>query len=303
MPSHFHSKHPLTTPPPHRIFWIQLIVTGAIFPFVVLVLPETRPPIVLAKKSQRLNKHHGRESKAAKQPDMTLGELVNEAAVRPLQMLATEPALAFMTLLSSFAFGLVFISTQSAGAYVFPETFHFSEPHAGIVQLAIFIGEIIGAVARVGQNELYWRSHKINEVQPGTPIPEARLPLSIFGSFIGLTGGLFLYGWTSQEDFHWIVPAVGLAFVGFGIMVVVQAVSNYITDSYASLAASAMAAVSLGENIFAAWLPLSTERMYHDLGFPWASSTLGFLAFVLSFAPVALLLTGHRVREKSRRIE
>lgn len=82
-------------------------------------------------------------------------------------------------------------------------------------------------------------------------------------------------------------------------MVVVQAVTTYITDAYAGQASSAIAAVSLGENLFAAFLPLATQRMYRDLGFHWASSVLALLAFVLSFAPVALLMKGHRVRAKS----
>lgn len=287
----------------HRIFWIQLIIYGAFFPIVYFVLPETRAPVILTHKARRINKKHARDAKGKGQPDLTMKELLIEAVIKPVHMLVTEPALAFMTLLSSFAFGLVFISTQSAGAYVYPDTFGFTESQAGIVQVSIFVGEIIGAFACIGQNELYWHSHRVKDVEPGTPIPEARLPLSIFGSFIGLTGGLFFYGWCSSPGLHWILPSVGLGFVGFGIMVVVQAVSNYITDCYASNAASAMAALSLGENVFAAFLPLSTERMYSDLGFHWASSTLGFLAFALSFAPVVLLFTGHRVRERSSRID
>lgn len=82
-------------------------------------------------------------------------------------------------------------------------------------------------------------------------------------------------------------------------MTVVQAVTTYITDSYASQASSAIAAVSLGENLFGAFLPLSAQRMYGSLGFHWATTTLAFLALVLSFAPVVLWSKGHRVRAKS----
>lgn len=285
------------------MFWIQLIIFGAFFPVVYFVLPETRPAVILANKAKAISKTRPRPVKAAGKAETGMSEIFNEAIVRPLRMLCTEPALACMTLLTSYAFGLVFITIQSAGAYVFPNTFNFTESQAGIVQLSLFIGELVGAVACIAQNKLYGQSHRINTDQPGEPIPEARLPLSIFGSFVGLTGGLFWYAWTSSPNLHWILPCIGLGFVGFGIMIVVQAVSNYITDSYASVAGSAIAAVGLGENIFAAWLPLSTERMYADLGYHWASSTLGFLAFALSFAPVVLLIVGHRVRARSSRCE
>jgi len=83
----------------------------------------------------------------------------------------------------------------------------------------------------------------------------------------------------------------------------VQAVSTCITDAYPALAASAIAALSLGENIFAAYPPLATSRMYEDLGFHWTSSTLAFLALVLSIVPVVLLLQGHQVRARSTVIE
>ena len=97
-----------------------------------------------------------------------------------------------------------------------------------------------------------------------------------------------------------MIPSIGLAFVGAGIMVIVTAVDLYITDAYAKYAGSAIAAVAFGENMFAAWLPLATTSMYTVLGFQWASSLLGFVALALSFAPICLLLKGEKIREKSK---
>lgn len=214
-------------------------------------------------------------------------------------MLCTEPVVFFLTLWSAFSFGLVFISTQSV-EQVYSANYEFSGSATGLAQTAIFVGEIIGLLACLPQNEYYQRSARRNPVEVGVPIPEARLPLSIPASLFGLAGGLFWYGWSSLPHVHWIVPTVGLAFVGFGIMIIVTSVGMYITDFYVTYAGSAIAAVAFGENIFAAWLPLATRPMYDHLGFQWASSLLGFVAVALTLAPVCLLFKGSSIRERSK---
>ena len=86
-------------------------------------------------------------------------------------------------------------------------------------------------------------------------------------------------------------------------MTVVQAVVCYITDAYADRAASAVAANAFGENMFAAWLPLATLKMYSSdvgMGLHWASSFLGFLGLLLSCVPVVLIFIGPKLRSKRR---
>lgn len=130
-------------------------------------------------------------------------------------------------------------------------------------------------------------------------MPEVRLYLAIPASFLGLTGGLFIYGWTSYANLPYWAPTTGLLLIGFGSVIVMQAIMMYITDAYTKYAASASAAVCFGENIFAAFLPLASQSMYTRLGFQWASSLLAFLALFLSCAPIVLVWKGRVIREKS----
>lgn len=111
-----------------------------------------------------------------------------------------------------------------------------------------------------------------------------------------------MYGWSTYQT-HWIVPAIALGLIGYAIMVVVTAVSIYVTDSYAGFAASAIAAVAFGENTFAAFLPLAAKPMYVRLGYQWASSLLAFVAVALTLAPVVLLWKGRTIRAKSKAIQ
>jgi len=281
------------------IFYIQLVIYGVFFLLPLFCLPESRGLVILKHRANRIRKQT--EKKCYAQAELEtpkISQVIKEAVVRPLHMLCTEFVVGSFTIWSAFCFGTAFLSTQSV-PQTYRENYAWSPFLTGSVQSSIVIGETLGLLASIPQDRLYFRSAKRNKESPGQPIPEARLYLSIVGSFLGLMAGFFCYGLASYPNLHWILPTIGLAFIGFGIFTVVSAVSNYITDSYAKFAASGLAGVAFGENVFAAFLPLATQSMYTELGFKWASCMLGFIALVLSFAPVVLLIWGKSVREKS----
>lgn len=175
-----------------------------------MIIRETRGPVLLfrcAKQDSRLSKAVNDE----KRPSIL--DIFKEAVVRPSRLLFLEPVVFILTLWSSFCFGLVFISTQSV-AQVYSSKNNFSDAASGWVQSALFVGEVAGFFACLPQNRYYQRSASRNSVNAGVPIPEARLPLSIPTSLIGLAGGLFWYGWSSFPHIHWIVPTFGLGIIG-----------------------------------------------------------------------------------------
>ena len=243
---------------------------------------------------------------------------IRTVMLRSMYLLATEPPISLFTLWSSFSFGIVFLSTQSI-ALVFESSYGFSAYASGLAQASLAVGEIIALAAQVGQNRVFVKCSSASETKH-TPTssteseadpdpreeektnPEAHLYLSIPSSFLPLTGGLFLYAWTSYSPTspHYIIPCIGLSLIGFGITSVVTAVSLYVTDGYATHAASAVAAVAFGENMFAGLLPLAALRMYERLGYQWAGSLLGFASLLLSFAPVLLVWRGKRIRARSK---
>ncbi|KAJ6779602.1 hypothetical protein PWT90_08384 [Aphanocladium album] len=273
------------------IFWIQLIICGAFMPAVLFLVKETRGPVLYTKYFPEDS-----DNKEAPDSKKALEELYT-TITRSAILLTTELTVSLFTLWSSFAFGLVFISTQSI-PLVFGSTFGWEAYRSGLVQSAIGIGQIVGFGASLVQRRIYIQSAHRNDEKPGVPVPEAILHLSIPATPIALAGGLFMYGWSIYQP-HWIVTAVGLALVGFASMVIINAASIYITDSYSDYAASAIAAVAFGENVFAAFLPLAAKPMYDRLGYDWASSLLGFIGVALTLAPVLLLFHGKRIRSKS----
>ncbi|KAM3559586.1 hypothetical protein ARSEF4850_004067 [Beauveria asiatica] len=275
------------------VFWIELILCGVLLPAVFLCLKETRGSVLYAE-------YFPVDSDNAETPgnaNMALHDFYS-VTTRSAVFLTTELPIALFTLWSSFAFGLVFIFTQSI-PLVFGSAFGWAAHQSGLVQSAVGIGQILGFGVCMIQRRIYISSARRNAEKPGDPVPEAILQLSIPATPIALAGGLFMYGWSIHQP-HWIVTAIGLALVGFASMIIINAATIYITDAYSAFAASAIAAVAFGENVFAAFLPLAAKPMYGRLHYDWASSLLGFVGLALTLAPLLLLVHGKKIRSKSR---
>ena len=118
-------------------------------------------------------------------------------------------------------------------------------------------------------------------------MPKHRLPPIFIGSFT-LCVGLFMYGWSAQAHVYWIVPIIGTAFLGFGLVVTMIPIASYLVDTYSIHAASAMCAVIVLRCIAGATLPLVGPPLYKALGLGWGNSVLGFVAFL--FVPGILVL-------------
>jgi hypothetical protein len=276
-----------------------MILYAILAPALLLRLPEVRPDVILAKCVHSIRATTGKPvcSVPGKEP-ISLHEVLKETIMRPSRMLCTEGVVLSFGLWSAFCVGTAFMFTQSV-TQVYSELYDWTYFGTGIVQSAVVVGEFFGLLASIYQDRHYFNSAARNKETPGLPIPEARLTLSIPGSLVGLTAGMFGFAWTSYPTIHWMIPPVALAFIGFGMFTVVSAVSGYIMDAYSKYAASAIAGVAFLENILAAFLPLATQSMYTNLGFHWASSVLGFIALALSSIPLVLQYYGPMIRKRS----
>lgn len=268
-------------------------------PVLFFGLPEVRPDVILTQRARHIRKTTNLEAYAKAETERTsAGEILKETLIRPSRMLCTEAVVFFFGMWSAFCIGTAFMFTQSI-AQVYSGLYGWTFYETGLVQSALVVGELIGVIASLGQDRLYFATAHKNTETLGVPIPEARLYLSIPASFIGLAGGLFFFAWSSYSSIPWPVPTIALGFVGFGMFCSTTAVTTYILDAYKKYSASAIAGVAFLENVLAAFLPLATQSMYRTLGFHWASSLLGFLALALSFVPVVLWIFGRKIRERS----
>ena len=280
------------------IGYLQLIWYGAFFPIYFFLLRESRGSAVLLSRAKQLRKLGKKAYTKEELEPKSVPRIIVNSVKRPLYMIFTEPVVFVFTLWSSFSVGIIYLFTQSV-EQVFVGLYDWTPVQAGYVQSAIVIGECLGWTGSLLSVHLYFASASRNTEIPGTPIPEARLYMSVVGGFAGVSGGMFVYAWTAYPNLPWIAPAIGLAMVGFGSQIVVLAIAEYVVDAYSNYAGTVVASVVLGENTFAAFLPLAAQSMYSNLGFQWASTLLALLSIVLSFAPVLILVWGRHIRARS----
>ena len=94
----------------------------------------------------------------------------------------------------------------------------------------------------------------------GRPPPELRLIPMIFACWL-VPIGIFIFAWTSHPTISWVGPCLAGLPIGFGFVVLYNAMNNYMVDAYQHTAASALAAKTFGRSIWGAMTVLFTIQM------------------------------------------
>ncbi|KAK6436200.1 hypothetical protein LTR95_007611 [Oleoguttula sp. CCFEE 5521] len=280
--------------------WTQYI--QAIFGFSVTVLslicmPELYGPVLLSRKAKALRNntgesryHHPHESQS-----FSVRSIITKHLELPLKMLFTEPMVAAIALYASFVYGLLYLTLE-----VFPIVFAQDRGWGLIVStlpfLGLFVGVCFALTINLANQPRYGRAVDRNG---GKAVPEARLPPMIIGGVLFVIG-LFWFGWTATPSIPWIVPVIATAFIGAGFNVIFQQCINFLVDTYALHAASAVSANTFLRSLMGSGLPLAAKPMFTALGVGPAMSILGGVAVLALPAPVLFMKYGKRLRAKSR---
>lgn len=266
---------------------------------VVFFYEETHHPIILVKKAEVLRRRTGNWGIQAPHDEVSLSvkEICENTISRPLVMLLKEPILLLITIYNAFIYGLLYLFL-TAVPLIFAGNYHFSLGVSELPYLSMLIGIVIGGFVCVFFDGRYTRIMNENN---GKPVPEERLPAMMIGSF-AFAGGLFWLGWAGDypDKVHWIVPTIGAAPIGFGLIVIFLPSINYIIECYLVLAASALAGNAFLRSAFAAAFPLFAKQMFVNMEIKWASTLLGCLAAVMIPVPFMFYIYGARIRHKSK---
>ncbi|KAF3491418.1 polyamine transporter 1 [Arthroderma uncinatum] len=278
-------------------FWVLAIAGGAVTLNTFFWLNESYHPTILAHKTKRLIKETGNTNlKSALDSGQKPKELFLLSIVRPTKMLFFSPIVFLLSLYAAVVYGYLYLLFTTISG-VFIGKYHFSQGTVGLSFLGVGIGCLLGLAALGGSSD---RILKYLAARSGGVMkPEFRLPPLIPGSFF-LPIGLFWYGWSAEKGVHYIVPIIGTAFVGIGMIFTFMTISTYLVDAYTRHSASALAANTVLRSIFGAVLPLCGERMYRALGLGWGNSLLAFIALALAPLPVVFYVYGERIRTSKR---
>ena len=117
---------------------------------------------------------------------------------------------------------------------------------------------------------------------------------------LGVTAGMFLFGWAARSSIHWLVPTIGITMycgcgfaVGLGIFI-------YLPLSYPQYAASLFAANDALRSSFAAAAILFGRPLYINMGVAKGCSLLGGLSVIGLGGFWYLFIYGERLRQRSK---
>ncbi|KAK7048800.1 MFS polyamine transporter [Favolaschia claudopus] len=215
------------------VFWSTSIVDTGIQILGILFLRESYAPFLLEEKAKRIRKSLDAEKGPVRNvrtkfsEDRTWTKIMKIALTRPFIVLYNEPIIQVLGLYMAFIYGLFYLFLTSM-PLMFQGAYHQSVGISGLNYLAL--GVVVVGVSGASQinarlmDRIYSR---LRTKYGGEGKPEYRVP-SMFPGTIALPIGLFLTGWSVQARVHWIVPDIGIAFIGAGIILNFQSIQIYI---------------------------------------------------------------------------
>ncbi|PNS19650.1 hypothetical protein CAC42_7494 [Sphaceloma murrayae] len=283
------------------VFWVISMAAGLVTVACLIFMRETYAPTILEQKARKIRKDKGNTSyRTAFDNGDTPTDVFVKAFSRPSKMFFTSPLVFMFTMYLSIVYGfcyLLFVTITE----VFEGAYGFSTGIAGLAFLGIGIGMFLGLAVFGSTSDRRMRSLKAKAEASGGSVddvpPEVRLELMVIAALV-VPIGLFWYGWSAEKRIHFIMPIIGTAWFGVGLMGIFLSVQTYLVDCYPLYAASVTSTHMVMRSLLGAFLPLAGRPLYSNLGLGWGNSVLGFVAVAMIPLPVALLKYGGRVRQK-----
>lgn len=275
---------------------MTLIISAPLLVLSVFI-PETWAPLLLKRRAAHLRWETKNWSLHARLDENPTGvrQLIRRYGLKPVQMLFREPILAAVTAYTSFVYGVMYLTFEA-----FPFSFGIKRGWESGVSSLPFIAIGIGYYLGFGAYVLLGRWTNRRAKDAGRPlVPEDQLPPMILGSFLFIIG-LFWFAWTSYPTITWIPQVLSGLCIGAGVFTLFVSCVIYIMECYLANANSALAANTLARSLVAAGFPLFGTQMYGNLGVPWATSLLGFLAVALTPFPMIFYIYGKKIRGWSK---
>ncbi|KAK7219572.1 hypothetical protein V2G26_007575 [Clonostachys chloroleuca] len=279
-----------------------LLWLGAGSGLLMLTIPETYAPVILAKKAQRIRaaKIPGYENVRAPLEDdqRTLASVYKVALTRPWVILF-DPISFLCAIYMAVVYTLLYMLFT-----IYPIVFQEKRGwNSGVGELPL-TGTVVGA-ALGGLIVLYDTRHRQKRIDRGEikmedMEPEERLGLAMIGG-VAFPITMFWFAWTANFDsIHWIVPTIAGSVLAGSLLLIFVAYLNYLVDTYLMYAASAVAANTIMRSACGAAAPLFTKQMFDALGVGGGGSLIGGVATLLAIIPFTFYKYGKAIRARSR---
>lgn len=277
--------------------WMCVIFIGVVGILGFIFIPETYGPVLLQTRARQLSREDGKiyvsvleKSQGKKKPS----EVFKRALFRPWVFLFMEPIVLVASLYMAIIYGTVYMF-MGAMPIVYNEKRGWSPGIGGLAFMGIAVGIILGLIYAIWDNNNRYIKLFVSKAATA----ESRLPPAIVGA-VALPVGMFAFAWTNYPSIHWSASIILSAPFGFGCVLVILPMLNYLIDSYTIYAASVLAAGAIFRSIVGAVFPLFTTQMYRNLGIHWASSVPAFMTLACMSFPLVMYRYGVILRMKCK---
>lgn len=257
-------------------------------------MSETSGVVILQRKTKRLRAETGNTNLRSKlDSGLSPTDLFKFSIIRPAKMLFRSTTCFAISLYCAITYAYLYILFTTFTA-VFTNQYGWHGGITGLSFLGLGVGSLIGQFIYIHYGNKIVRKH----IQNGDFRPEHRLYIMCIGGFF-IPIGLFIYGWSAQYGTHYMVPIFATGVIGFGLLLTFMPATTYLVDVFTIHAASAMAASTVLRSLAAAFIPLSSQSMYAQMGYGWGNSLLGFIATALIPIPFLFIKYGEQIRARS----
>lgn len=272
--------------------WFIGLCDLVLFFLMYIFTEETYDPIILQRmvKRERIKTDNWVLHTKLDTLHLDWRKLITLQVIRPFVML-TIPIVFTMALFASYVYGLFYLMITNIST-AFELTKQWEGTKTEVPNVSLFLGIFLGCIGN-----MLWalKYAKVVCTNDGKAIPEQRLPIMMMLGWM-MPAGIFIFGWTSYHDIHWVVPCLGIMMIGAGFITIFQGCLNYLVDSYSTYAASAIAANTFLRSTFAAVFPLFARQLFVNLGVHWGSTLIGLIALGMIPIPYVFYVFGERIR-------
>lgn len=188
---------------------------------------ETFAPTILECKTLRLQKETGNlHLRSEHHRNISRTEFLRLSLVRPLKLLLMSPIVSILSLFQGMTYGYLYLLFTTFPS-VFEGRYGFTTGTIGLSYIGIGIGCFLGTVITGYTTDRIM----VHLSQNGERKPEYRLPAMIPGAF-AIPIGLLWYGWSAEKGVQFIMPIIGTALFGLGLIMIFMPIQMYLIDFY-----------------------------------------------------------------------
>ncbi|KAF2160466.1 hypothetical protein M409DRAFT_70432 [Zasmidium cellare ATCC 36951] len=279
------------------IFYVAACV-AAVSAILCFGMRESRPSRLLRQQVRLIAKKTSFDGLSV-EDDETMPNIktfIRTSLTLPVRLFIREPIILLTSIMAGTVYGVTYLFSE-AFPVIYTDGYGFTHRQASLVFIAIAVGVAFSILPRfydICMTKRRRRQRRFIE-------PEDKL----FGFYLAapvLAIGLWWFAWTVPPLIQGVSPwasIVSVALFGFAVVEFDNVLSGYLTDTYATYAASANAPMAFLRAALSRIFPLFGTQMFSKLG---ANNALFILAGVATaYCAVAAWfgLNGKNIRQRS----